>query len=83
MRLDKRTDLAGPGIGNYNELEGVLPNDYKALLAPMERMKAVFAVKNYIEENLCKELNLQMVQVPLIVDRFANAGGFSMRTRPG
>jgi aspartate--ammonia ligase len=26
-------------------------------------------VKNYIEENLCKELNLQMVQVPLIVDR--------------
>ena len=35
----------------------------------MERMQAVFAVKNYIEENLCKELNLQMVQVPLIVDR--------------
>jgi aspartate--ammonia ligase len=25
-------------------------------------------VKNYIEENLCKELNLMMVQVPLIVD---------------
>jgi aspartate--ammonia ligase len=32
-------------------------------------MQAVFAVKNYIEENLCKQLNLQMVQVPLIVDR--------------
>ncbi|MFC1481648.1 aspartate--ammonia ligase [Candidatus Neomarinimicrobiota bacterium] len=31
-------------------------------------MKAVFAVKGYIEENLCKELNLEMVQVPLIVD---------------
>jgi aspartate--ammonia ligase len=25
-------------------------------------------VKEYIERNLCKELNLQMVQVPLIVD---------------
>jgi aspartate--ammonia ligase len=35
----------------------------------MERMKAIFAVKNYIEENLCRELNLQMVQVPLIVDK--------------
>jgi aspartate--ammonia ligase len=32
-------------------------------------MQAVFAVKSYIEENLCKERNLQMVQVPLIVDR--------------
>ncbi|OGF58685.1 MAG: aspartate--ammonia ligase [Candidatus Fischerbacteria bacterium RBG_13_37_8] len=38
------------------------------LLPPLERMKALFAVKHYIEENLCKELNLQMVQVPLIVD---------------
>lgn len=66
---DKKADLAGPGIGNYDELENVLPDDYEALLSPMERMKAVFAVKNYIEENLCKELNLNMVQVPLIVDR--------------
>jgi aspartate--ammonia ligase len=32
-------------------------------------MRALFAMKNYIEENLCRELNLQMVQVPLIVDR--------------
>ena len=31
-------------------------------------MGALFAAKNYIEENLCKELNLMMVQVPLIVD---------------
>ena len=61
--------LAGPGIGNYDDLKKELPNDYEALLPPKERMKAVFAVKSYIEENLCKELNLQMVQVPLIVDR--------------
>ncbi|MBW2194658.1 MAG: aspartate--ammonia ligase [Deltaproteobacteria bacterium] len=66
---DKKADLAGPGIGNYDELEAGLPNDYEAILSPIERMKGVFAIKNYIEENLCKELNLQMVQVPLIVDR--------------
>jgi aspartate--ammonia ligase len=66
---DKEADLAGPGIGNYEELELMLPNDYEALLEPKDMMKAVFAVKNYIEENLCKELNMHMVQVPLIVDR--------------
>jgi aspartate--ammonia ligase len=66
---DKKADLAGPGIGDYNELEKILPTDYESLLTPMETMKALFAVKGYIEENLGKELNLQMVQVPLIVDR--------------
>src|SRR5210317_1195469 len=66
---DKKADLAGPGIGNYNELKQELPDGYESLLSPKEMMQAVFAVKNYIEENLCKELNLQMVQVPLIVDR--------------
>lgn len=65
----KQLDLAGPGIGDYNELEKELPDGYEALLPPKQRMQAVFALKNYIEENLCKELNLQMVQVPLIVDR--------------
>jgi aspartate--ammonia ligase len=65
---DKKADLAGPGIGNYEDLEKVLPNNYKSLLTPKETMQALWAVKNYIEENLCKELNLIMVQVPLIVD---------------
>jgi aspartate--ammonia ligase len=65
---DKKADLAGPGIGNYNDLEKILPTDYKSLLNPRETMEALFAAKNYIEENLCKELNLIMVQVPLIVD---------------
>jgi aspartate--ammonia ligase len=64
----KRQDLAGPGIGDYNELEKVLPADYSSLLTPKETQKAIFAAKNYIEENLCKELNLMMVSVPLIVD---------------
>ena len=66
---DKRADLAGPGIGNYDDLEKNLPKDYEHLIPPKERMKAIHAIKSYIEENLCKELNLQMVQVPLIVDR--------------
>ena len=66
--LDKKADLAGPGIGNYADLEKILPNDYKPLLKPLERMEALFMIKEYIEKKLCKALNLQMVQVPLIVD---------------
>jgi aspartate--ammonia ligase len=65
---DKKADLAGPGIGNYEELENILPRDYNSLLTPKETQRALFIVKNYIEENLCQELNLMMVQVPLIVD---------------
>jgi aspartate--ammonia ligase len=65
---DKKADLAGPGIGDYRELEKILPDDYRPILDRKETMKALFAIKNYIEENLCKELNLVMVQVPLIVD---------------
>jgi aspartate--ammonia ligase len=65
---DKKADLAGPGIGSYEELEKILPNDYQPILNPKDTQRTIFAVKSYIEENLCKELNLMMVQVPLIVD---------------
>lgn len=64
----KKADLAGPGIGSYDELEKILPQDYNSLLSPKDTQRAIFTVKSYIEENLCKELNLMMVQVPLIVD---------------
>ena len=67
-KTDKKADLAGPGVSTYEEVSKILPNDYKPLQHPMERMQALFEVKRYIEENLCRELNLQMVQVPLIVD---------------
>jgi len=67
--IDKKADLAGPGISTYEEVEKILPDDYEALLGPKERMKALFKIKNFIEENLCKELNLFMVQVPLIVTK--------------
>ncbi|MBW1798561.1 MAG: aspartate--ammonia ligase [Deltaproteobacteria bacterium] len=65
---DKKADLAGPGIGDYTELEKILPRDYSSLLDPKETQEAITALKNYIEENLCKELNLIRVTVPLIVD---------------
>ncbi|MGA1975855.1 MAG: aspartate--ammonia ligase [Conexivisphaerales archaeon] len=68
MMSDKKADLAGPGIGSYEEVERILPQDYHSVLNPKDAQRAIFAVKNYIEENLCKELNLMMVQVPLIVD---------------
>jgi len=65
---NKQADLAGPGIGDYDELRKVLPSDYRSILDRRETQTAIYAVKNYIEENLCRELNLMMVQVPLIVD---------------
>ncbi len=65
---DKKADLAGPGIGDYAELDKTLPQDYTSLLSPKETQNAIYAAKDYIEENLCKELNLIRVTVPLIVD---------------
>lgn len=65
---DKKADLAGPGIGDYAELEKILPQDYTSLLSPWDTQLATYAAKDYIEQNLCKELNLIRVTVPLIVD---------------
>jgi aspartate--ammonia ligase len=64
----KVADLAGPGIGNYDELEKILPQDYSSLLNPKDTQRAVFGLKRFIEDGLCKELGLMMVTVPLIVD---------------
>ncbi|HEX6044787.1 MAG TPA: aspartate--ammonia ligase [Pyrinomonadaceae bacterium] len=64
----KKADLAGPGIGNYDELEKVLPQDYSSLLSLKDTQRAITLVKRYIEDGLCRELNLIRVEVPLIVD---------------
>ena len=67
MTLDKTADLAGPGIGNYEELAGVLPDDYNSLLDPKQTQEAITLVKRYIEANLCRELKLmreRMGQAP-------------------
>jgi aspartate--ammonia ligase len=79
--MDKTADLAGPGIGDYRELEKVLPSDYHSLLSPKETQQAIFHIKRYIEDNLCRELNLMMVEVPLIVD--VNSGINDMLDRDG
>ncbi|MBS1856657.1 MAG: aspartate--ammonia ligase [Acidobacteria bacterium] len=65
---DFRADLAGPGIGSYEELDRILPPNYSSLLSLKETQKAIFATKAFIEDRLCKALNLMMVTVPLIVD---------------
>ena len=64
----KQADLAGPGIGDYAELEHVLPGDYRPLLGPRETMVALHGAKRLIEDGLCRELGLIPVQVPLIVE---------------
>jgi aspartate--ammonia ligase len=66
--VGKQADLAGPGIGNYDELEQALPQDYNSLLSPKDTQRAITILKRYIEDNLCRELNLMRVEVPLIVD---------------
>ncbi len=77
----KKADLAGPGVGNYADIEKVLPTNYESLLNTRDTQKAVYSIKRYIEENLCKELNLMMVQVPLIVEK--DSGFNDMLDRDG
>ena len=81
MTHDKKADLSGPGIGNYEDLAKVLAADYHSLLNPRETQEALFAAKRYVVEGLCRELNLMMVQVPLIVD--AESGVNDMLDRDG
>ena len=64
----KERDLAGPGIGDYDELAHVLPEGYTPLLGAKETMQALYAAKRLIEDRLAARLNLTLVQVPLIVD---------------
>jgi aspartate--ammonia ligase len=65
---DKKADLAGPGIGTYEDVEKVLPTDYRSLLDPKETQLALSKLKRFIEDGMCKALNLFDVEVPLIVD---------------
>jgi len=78
---EKQADLAGPGISTYEEVAKILPDGYSTLLAPLETMKALYEVKRFIEDGLARELKLQMVQVPLIVDK--HSGVNDMLDRDG
>jgi aspartate--ammonia ligase len=79
--LDKKADLAGPGIGSYDELETILPKNYRSLLDAKETQKALRLVKMFIEERLCRDLNLMHVEVPLICD--AGSGVNDLLDRDG
>lgn len=68
MTDKKKADLAGPGISSYEEIEKILPTDYSPLLDPQETQIALAKLKRFIEDGLCKELNLIRVECPLIVD---------------
>jgi aspartate--ammonia ligase len=81
QQASKKADLAGPGIGDYDEIQKILPHDYNPLLTRKETQKAIFHLKRYIEDNLCKELGLMMVEVPLIVD--SESGVNDMLDRDG
>jgi aspartate--ammonia ligase len=65
----KAADLAGPGISTYAAVDKILPKNYRPLLNNRDTQKAIYAIKRYIEDGLAKELKLQMVQVPLIVEK--------------
>jgi aspartate--ammonia ligase len=73
---DKTADLAGPGISTYEEVDKILPVGYQPLLSRMDTQRAVFVVKRYIEDRLCRALDLDMVQVPLIVDRASGVNDY-------
>ncbi|UCD75916.1 MAG: hypothetical protein JSV91_03150, partial [Phycisphaerales bacterium] len=65
---DKTADLAGPGIGTYEEVDAGLPTDYDPLLDAKETQRAIAEAKKMIEEGLCRELNLFRIECPLIVE---------------
>jgi len=65
---DKKADLAGPGIGTYEDVEKILPTDYESLLSPKETQIALGKLKRFIEDGLCNALNLFRIECPLIVD---------------
>ena len=77
----KVADLAGPGISTYEEVEKILPAGYSPLQSPMDRMRALYMIKDYIEKGLADALNLQLVQVPLIVSK--DSGVNDMLDRDG
>ena len=78
---DKASQLAGPGISTYADVDQQLPCNYAALLDNKRTQQAIYDVKTYIEKGLATELNLMLVQVPLIVE--AASGMNDMLDRDG
>jgi aspartate--ammonia ligase len=64
---DKKADLAGPGVSTYPEVDKILPNGYETPLNPHDTQVAIHALKTFIMERMCKDMNLIKVECPLIV----------------
>jgi len=73
---NKVADLAGPGVSTYEEVAKGLPTDYRSVLTPKETQKALYAVKRCVEDGLNRELNLMLVQCPLIMDKHSGMNDF-------
>ncbi len=69
MSYDKKLDLAGPGIGTYEQVAEGLPKDYDPVLSVKETQWALALVKQKMEEGLSRRLNLFRVECPLILER--------------
>jgi aspartate--ammonia ligase len=68
-KTGKEADLAGPGVSTYEEVEKILPNNYEPLLSRKDTQKAIMDVKSFIEEGLCRELNIFRIESPLIMEK--------------
>ena len=72
----KKADLAGPGIGTYDEVAKVLPQNYSSVLSKKDTQKALFLGKRFVMDELNKALNLFTVEVPLIVDESSGVNDY-------
>ncbi len=72
--MDKKADLAGPGIGNYEDLEKVLPRDYRSLLDPKETQRAIRLLKLWRVRNglRIKHFALELLAIKLLKGRRSN-----------
>jgi aspartate--ammonia ligase len=68
-KTGKAADLAGPGMSTYPKVAKILPSNYRSILDNNQTQRATYAVKEHVEKGLARELNLMMVQVPLIVEK--------------
>ncbi|MCB0638207.1 MAG: aspartate--ammonia ligase [Lewinella sp.] len=72
----KQADLAGPGIGNYDDVANVLPRNYRSVLSKKDTQRALFLGKRFIMDHLNEALNLFQVEVPLIVDQYSGVNDY-------
>ena len=42
--LDKKSDLAGPGISTYEQVDAILPKDYESLLGRKRTQQAIYDI---------------------------------------